>query len=104
MMLPHCYSYANNIELHLFITLSLGVDTFYGALVRQILSVLKQREEVIIQDKEWVLNEALDGRNLQSGGTFQNVLARKLDKEITPIFATILSFVDNYSNLEIMKQ
>ena len=69
--------------------------------MKHILFILKQREEAQ-QYTEWVLKEALNGRNLHSGGTFQNVLARKLDEIIVPIFVAILSSVDNYSNLEIM--
>ena len=64
--------------------------------------MLKERENVQ-QDKEWVLKEALNGRKLQIGRTFQNVLERRLDEVIVPIFAAILSFTDQYSNLDLMK-
>ena len=76
--------------------------TFYGALVKHIRNVLKERD-TIHQDKEWVLKEALSGRKLQIGGTFQNVLERRLDEVIVPIFAAILSFTDHYSNLDLIK-
>ena len=76
--------------------------TFYGALVKHIRNVLKERENVH-NDKEWVLKEALNGRKLQIGGTFQNVLERRLNEVIVPIFAAILSFIDQYSNLDLMK-
>ena len=77
-------------------------QTFYGALVKQIAILLKERDDVI-NDRQWVLNEALNGRNLQSGGTFQNVLSRRLDEVIIPIFSAILSFVDRYSNLDLLR-
>ena len=64
--------------------------------------MLRERENVQ-QDKEWVLKEALSDRKLQIGGTFQNVLERRLDEVIVPIFAAILSFTDHYSNLDLMK-
>ena len=76
--------------------------TFYGALVKHIRNVLKERDTVH-QDKEWVLKEALSGRKLQIGGTFQNVLERRLDEVIVPIFSAILSFTDHYSNLDLIK-
>ena len=50
-----------------------------------------------------MLKEALSEKNLQSGGTFQNVLSRKLDEVIIPIFAAVLLFVDQYSNLNILE-
>ena len=75
--------------------------TFYGALVKQIKVLLKERDE-IMNDNQWVLNEALNGRHLQSGGTFQNVLTRRLDEVIIPIFAAIITFIDQYSNLNLI--
>ena len=63
--------------------------------------MLKERDE-IQNDAEWVLNEALNGRHLQSGGTFQNVLCRRIDEILTPIFAALLAIVDQYSNLNLL--
>ncbi len=79
-----------------------GIETFYGALVRRILLLLKQREE-FHEKSDWVLREARDETSLQTGGTFQNVLARKIDAAIVPIFANILALVDCYYNLEIIR-
>jgi hypothetical protein len=85
-------------------TYPLNDCTFYGALVKSISKLLKEREKVTVMEKgHWVLNEAMSGRKLQSGGTFQNVLTRRLDEVITPIFAAILSFIDQYSNLNLIK-
>lgn len=77
--------------------------TFYGALVKHIKSLLKEREQIPIF-KEWVLNEALSTEKLQNGGTFQNVLTRRFDEVVIPLFADILLFVDHYSNLNLLKE
>ena len=66
--------------------------------MKQIKHLLKERDE-LDSNTQWVLNEALDGRRLQSGGTFQNVLSRRLDEVVIPVFASIIAFVDQYSNL-----
>ena len=66
--------------------------------MKQIKHLLKQRDE-LHSDSQWVLNEVLDGRRLQSGGTFQNVLSKRLDEVVIPVFASIIAFVDQYSNL-----
>ena len=79
-------------------------NTFYGALVKHIKNLLEEREKVNETFKEWVLNEALSTKKLQSGGTFQNVLTRRLDEVIVPLFADILLFVDHYSNLNLLKE
>ena len=73
-------------------------QTFYGALVKHIKHLLKEGVE-LESDSQWVLNEALDGRRLKSGGTFQNVLSRRLDEIVIPAFASIIACIDQYSNL-----
>ena len=76
---------------------------FYAILVMHIHSVLRQRDQMTNEGTEWVLDEAMNGKKLQSGGTFRNILSRKLDEVITPIFAEVLVHVDRYSNLDLMR-
>ena len=76
---------------------------FYGALVKQIKHLLTERNEVV-KDSQWVLDEALNGRHLQSGGTFQNVLSRRIDEVVIPVFASIIAYVDQYSNLSTIRE
>ena len=73
-------------------------DSFYAILVSHIYRMLCEREE-IYQNDDWILNEAMDMHNLQTGGTFMNVLTRKLDKVIVPCLAEIIAFVDRNCNL-----
>ena len=109
-LIPQNPTYPLGIYIYIYVCISAAtcIDiitddcTFYGALVKNIKKLLKEREE-LGTDKEWVLREALDEKKLQIGGTFQNVLTRKFDEVITPIFAAILSFIDQYSNLDIIK-
>ena len=79
-------------------------DMFYAALVRHIHAVLKEREEVMGEETGWVLDEAMSKKKLQSGGTFRNVLSRKLDEVIIPIFAEVLVSIDRYSNLDLVRK
>ncbi len=51
-----------------------------------------------------MLNEAMSGRKLQNGGTFRNVLARRIDEVVTPYFAEIIAHCDQNSNLDLLKQ
>ena len=74
-------------------------STFHGILVRHIHRLLKEREQVREDERNWVLNEALSIRKLHNGGTFQNVLARKLDGVLVPIFSEIIALVDHNYNL-----
>ena len=60
--------------------------------------MLCERED-IYQDHDWILEEAMDMHNLQTGGTFKNVLTRKLDRIIVPCLAEIIAFADQNYNL-----
>ena len=57
-----------------------------------------------MQDKNWVLNEAMDAKGLLSGGTFRNALSRKIHDVILPIFTAIIGFVDINCNLDLVVQ
>ena len=64
--------------------------------------MLCEREDVY-QDDDWVLKEAMNMHNLQTGGTFMNALTRKLDDIITPCLAEIIAFVDRHHNLSLLQ-
>ena len=70
-------------------------------LVQHIFVVLQEREEVF-EGEKWVIKEAMNARNLQHGGTFRNVLSRKVDEVVTPIFAEIIASVDRNYNLDLI--
>ena len=84
----------------LFLCIESG--TFYTNLVCHIHRMLREREKVY-QDDDWVLKEAMDMHNLQTGGTFMNALTRKLDDIITPRLAEIIAFVDRGCNLSLLQ-
>ena len=77
-------------------------NSFHGILVEHVFSVLQQRDEVWESDKEWVLNEAMNARSLHNGGTFRNVLARKIDGVVVPVFSEIIACLDRNYNLDLI--
>ena len=77
-------------------------DSFFGILVGHIYRLLTERESVYM-DQNWVVEEAVSIRSLQSGGTFKNVLARKLDNVIIPILAEVIAFLDHNYNLNLIQ-
>lgn len=64
--------------------------------------MLRERETVY-QNDDWVLKEAMNMHNLQTGGTFINVLTRKLDDIVIPCLAEIIAFVDRSCNLSLLQ-
>ena len=79
-----------------------GLFSFYGILIKHIYRLLQEREADRLDDSEWILREALSTNKLQLGGTFRNVLIRKIDDVIDPIFAKIIAVIDQYSNLDLI--
>ena len=76
--------------------------SFYFLLVKFIHKALKRREEIRVDEKDWVLMEAMSSRKLQSGGTFSNVLARRIGEVITPYFAELIAHMDQNCNLDLL--
>lgn len=64
--------------------------------------LLREREADRPDDSEWVLREALSTNKLQLGGTFRNVLIRKIDGVIDPIFSKIIDVIDKHCNLDLI--
>lgn len=64
--------------------------------------LLLERETDGPDDSEWVLREALSTNKLQLGGTFRNVLIRKIDEVTDPIFAKIIAVIDQHCNLDLI--
>lgn len=75
---------------------------FYGALVQHIFKVLEERDQVRTDEKEWVINEAMNAKNLQHGGTFRNVLSRRVDDVVIPVFSEIIAIIDQNFNLDLI--
>ncbi len=88
--------------MHTCAVISSGDTSFYNILVKFIHSALLQREKDRSDEKDWVLNEAMSGKKLQNGGTFRNVLARRIDEVVTPYFAEIIALCDQNSNLSLL--
>ena len=65
---------------------------------------LKQREEARVDEKDWVVDEAMNARKLQNGGTFRNVLARRIDEAITPFFAKVIACIVQNCNLDLLAE
>lgn len=77
-------------------------NSFYGVLVMYLYKLLQEREADRPDLSEWVLSEALDASKLEVGGTFRNVLARKIDEVVIPIFAKIIATIDFNYNLDLV--
>ncbi len=77
--------------------------SFHGAVVKHILHILQRHEHVQTGHTQWVLDEALNPKHLQFGGTFTNVLVRKIEETLIPILAEIIAAVDFNYNLNLLR-
>ena len=82
----------------------IDLTTFFGIIVYHIHRLLEEREEIYKLGADWILKEALNTKKLQSSGTFQSVLARKLDEEMIHPLREIIVFIDRYYNLDLLCQ
>ena len=75
---------------------------FHGVLIKHIHNLLQEREEEFGDEKNWVVKESMDNKNLLHGGTLCNTLSRKVDQVLVHIFAEILTVIDQNFNLNLM--
>ena len=64
--------------------------------------LIQEREADRLDLTNWVLREALDASKLEVGGTFRNVLARKIDEVVVKVFANIIACIDRDYNLDLI--
>ncbi len=64
--------------------------------------MLEQHVKIYPKESKWVVNEALSAKSLHQGGTFRNVLSRKIDKVVIPIFSEIIAAIDQNCNLNLI--
>jgi hypothetical protein len=79
------------------------MSTFHGILIHRIAEVMRERDNILDPRKRWVLDEAMNLKKLHTGGTFGNVLARKVDEVIVPILAYVISVIDHNYNLDLLE-
>lgn len=68
-------------------------------MVKHIHTLLQRRDETYSSGSNWVLEEAMNMRNLHIGGTFKNALARRIDDVVIPLFAKVIAVIDRNRNL-----
>ena len=71
-------------------------------LINHLSKVLKERDQIREDDKDWVVKEAMNSRAIQHGGTFRNALSKRIDEIVTPIFSEIIATIDRNCNLDLI--
>ncbi|KAM5149392.1 E3 ubiquitin-protein ligase RNF213 [Callospermophilus lateralis] len=62
----------------------------------------KQEENQLCSLKEWVGREAANQDALQEAGTFRHTLWKRVQGMVTPLLASMISFIDRDGNLELL--
>uniref|UniRef100_A0A8C4L8F9 E3 ubiquitin-protein ligase RNF213 n=1 Tax=Equus asinus asinus TaxID=83772 RepID=A0A8C4L8F9_EQUAS len=62
----------------------------------------KQEENYLHNMKEWVEREASNQDALQEAGTFRHTLWKRVQGTVTPLLASMISFIDRDGNLELL--
>uniref|UniRef100_A0A8C0I728 E3 ubiquitin-protein ligase RNF213 n=1 Tax=Balaenoptera musculus TaxID=9771 RepID=A0A8C0I728_BALMU len=62
----------------------------------------KQEENYIYNVKDWVVREASNQDALQEAGTFRQTIWKRVQGAVTPLLASMISFLDRDGNLELL--
>ena len=78
------------------------LSQFHEILIQYIYILLQEKEELFESEKNWIVEESLNTKNLLLGGTLCNVLSRKVNKAIVQVFAEIIFTIDRNCNLNLV--
>ena len=76
---------------------------FHGILIHHIHNLLQQKEQLIESEKDWILQESLNNKNLMQGRTLSIALSRRVHRAVVHILAEILSAIDRNYNLNLIE-
>ncbi|XP_061431037.1 LOW QUALITY PROTEIN: E3 ubiquitin-protein ligase rnf213-alpha-like [Lethenteron reissneri] len=99
---PPALSARSTRRVHLLLQLLETHGEFSEELMRQILRLMKRRDEDTDAPCDWMLKEACKVNAIQEGGSFRHTLWRRLQAVVTPLLAQLLSVVDRDSNLDLL--
>ena len=74
---------------------------FYSILAQYVHDSLVQKEDNGLLN-QWMYEEAISSKNLQSGGSFMAVVLRRLQSETTCILSSIIPAIDTNCNLDLL--
>ncbi|KAM9596356.1 E3 ubiquitin-protein ligase RNF213-like isoform 2-T2 [Trichechus inunguis] len=90
------------ILLHLFNKDDEFRASFLRVSKERLYFLLKKQEENMFNLKEWVVREASNQEALQEAGTFRHTLWKRVQTAVTPLLASMISFIDRDGNLELL--
>ncbi|XP_074199996.1 E3 ubiquitin-protein ligase RNF213 isoform X3 [Camelus bactrianus] len=78
--------------------------TFLRVTKMRICVLLKKQEEncVFLNTRDWVVRAASSQDALQEAGTFRQTLWKRVQGAVSPLLASVISFVDRDGNLELL--
>ncbi|XP_063077858.1 E3 ubiquitin-protein ligase rnf213-beta [Engraulis encrasicolus] len=74
---------------------------FQRVLLKRLVAILAEREEVMLCPQDWVNKEAKKRQALQESGTLRHTLWRCLQTALTPVLARVLEVLDRDANLDL---
>ncbi|XP_072339649.1 E3 ubiquitin-protein ligase rnf213-alpha-like isoform X3 [Scyliorhinus torazame] len=75
---------------------------FLRTVMERLILQLQEQEEISVNPKEWMCNEAKKVAALQEGGTFRHTLWKCIQKTVTPNLAQMISILDRDYNLNLL--
>ncbi|XP_078257452.1 E3 ubiquitin-protein ligase rnf213-alpha-like isoform X1 [Rhinoraja longicauda] len=79
-----------------------GEVGFLRTTTERLMLQLQEREEVSLNPKNWMCNEAQKINALQEGGTFRHTIWKCIQNSVTPNLARMISILDRDCNLNLL--
>ena len=76
---------------------------FLTVLLSHLHDYIKKKEEHLQIHQDWIIEEARNIRSLQYGGSFIQVVYRKLDAELVSALAAIINVIDQNFNTNLLE-
>ncbi|XP_069916285.1 E3 ubiquitin-protein ligase RNF213 isoform X2 [Oryctolagus cuniculus] len=92
----------NMRRVELLLGLLSGDAAFLQVLKVRLHGLLRRQEENQLRSQDWVLRAASNQDALQEAGTFRNSLWKRVQGVVTPLLASVVSFIDRDGNLELL--
>ena len=71
-------------------------------MINHIYALLRDKEKIFENEKDWILQESLSNKNLLLGGTLSNALSRRVHGAVVQVFAEIIASIDRNCNLSLI--
>ncbi|PVD28712.1 hypothetical protein C0Q70_11306 [Pomacea canaliculata] len=77
-------------------------NLFLAGLSHMVSNIMEQKEQEMVQAKDWLLREAAQIESVKKAGTWRQSWRQCLERKVIPILAGIIAYLDTNNNLDLL--